>query len=203
MNTWKQECVYLLQRLNGHAYLQDIYNEFLENGTKEKTINYDASIRDALEKGSRESSKFDGEELFYMIEGKNKGHYGLINYDSNFNHPDLTQEDDEFSEGKKVLKHHLARERNQLLITKVKQNFKKTHGTLFCEVCGFNFKDIYGELGEDFIEAHHIKPISMMSDNEKTKISDMILVCSNCHSMIHRRKPWLTKNELNSIIKRG
>ena len=202
MNTWKQECVYLLERLGGHAYLKDIYQEYLDYGTKEYVKNYTASIRDALEKGSRESVKFDGEELFYMVDGKNKGHYGLINFDPIKTETiDLTQEDDEFSEGRKLLKKHIARERNQLVITKAKKSFKQRNGKLFCEICGFDFQKFYGELGDNFIEAHHIKPVSEMQENEKTKIEDIIMVCSNCHSMIHRKKPWLTKDKLKSIIK--
>ncbi len=199
MNTWKEECVFLLKKLGGHAYLNEIYKEFEKSGTRPQTPSFDASIRAALEKGSRESACFDGEELFYMVDGKSKGHYGLVNYVSN--QIDLTQEDDEFPEGKLMLKKHLSRERNQMVITKSKQKFKEIHGHLFCEICGFDFFKVYGELGNGFIEAHHNKPISEMNDNEKTNINDIIMVCSNCHSMIHRKRPWLSKEQLKSIIK--
>jgi len=30
-------------------------------------------------------------------------------------------------------------------------------------VCGFDFKKVYGELGDGFIEAHHLLPISQKS----------------------------------------
>ena len=51
-----------------------------------------------------------------------------------------------------------------------------------------NFEEKYGELGKDYIEVHHIKPISEIDseyvvDPEK----DLIPVCSNCHSMLHRK----------------
>lgn len=49
MNTWKEECVLLLKNLGGHAYLKDIYAEFVKHGTRPKTQSYDASIRAALE----------------------------------------------------------------------------------------------------------------------------------------------------------
>lgn len=199
MNTWKEECVFVLTQLGGHAYLKDIYSKFLEVHTRRVTNNYKASIRDALEKGSVESKKFDGEELFYMVEGKSKGHYGLIAYDENFF--DLTTDDDEFSEGKEMLRLHLIRERNQYLITKAKQQFKNEHdGQLYCEICGFSFSKVYGELGAGFIEAHHIKPVSKMKPNEKTKINDIIMLCSNCHSMVHRKKPWLSKEDIKKIL---
>ena len=199
MNTWKEECVLLLQRLGGHAYLKDIYKEFELNGSRPKTQNYDASIRDALEKGSPESNKYEGTPLFFMVEGKNNGHYGLTNYDDSIL-SDITQDDDEFSEGKQVLKKHIVRERNYSLIANAKKRFKEKNGTLYCEVCGFNFQKTYGELGDDFIEAHHIKPVSEMKENELTKIEDIVMLCSNCHSMIHRRKPWLNKTELYKLI---
>jgi len=133
MNTWKEECVYVLTHLGGHAYLSDIYKKFLQIHTREITPNYKASIRDALERGSSESEKFDGKELFYMVEGKNKGHYGLLTQDDNSF--DLTSDDDEFAEGKELLRLHLSRERNQYLLTKSKQKFKAEHcGVLYCEV---------------------------------------------------------------------
>lgn len=62
------------------------------------------------------------------------------------------------------------------------------HG-LSCVVCGFNFEEIYGERGKDFIEVHHVKPLS--SIGEEVAIDpkeDLVPVCSNCHRMIHRRK---------------
>jgi hypothetical protein len=37
---------------------------------------------------------------------------------------------------------------------KVKLAAKKRHGRLFCEVCGFDFEQRYGDLGQDFCEAH-------------------------------------------------
>lgn len=55
MNTWKEECVLILENLGGHAYLKDIYDKFLEIHTRQIIENYKASIRDALEKGSSES----------------------------------------------------------------------------------------------------------------------------------------------------
>ena len=44
MNTWKEECVYLLKNLGGHAYLSQIYKEFETNeqllsALQNKTVN--------------------------------------------------------------------------------------------------------------------------------------------------------------------
>ena len=58
-----------------------------------------------------------------------------------------------------------------------------------CNVCDFNFEEKYGAIGREFIEVHHIKPLSFFKEeaivNPET---DLIPVCSNCHRMIHRKK---------------
>lgn len=77
----------------------------------------------------------------------------------------------------------------------------KIHG-LRCKVCGFDFQERYGILGEGFIEIHHVKPLSSL--NEVVEINpetDLRPVCSNCHRMIHRIKGKVySLEELKSII---
>ena len=198
--TYKEKIVEVLKKLGGHAYLSDIYNVFEKiNGDIILPSSYKAIIRSILERNSSDSTFFEGKEnLFYSIDGIGKGHWGLVECKDTL---ELTQEDDEFSEGKLLLKKHLQRERNPKLISEAKKAFIAKNGHLFCEVCGFDFKEKYGDLGENFIEAHHTKPISTMTDGEKTKIEDIAMVCSNCHSMIHRKKPWLDKESLKVVIK--
>lgn len=76
----------------------------------------------------------------------------------------------------------------------------KIHG-FSCKVCGFNFERTYGELGIEFIEVHHLKPVSTLT--ESTIVSpenDMTVVCSNCHRMLHRnREKLLTPDELKVL----
>lgn len=108
-----------------------------------------------------------------------------------------------FPEGKLKERKHIYRERNPRLIKQAKEQFKLTHNNkLFCEICSFNFEERYGsELGQNFIEAHHLIPISELKDGDQTKIEDLIMVCSNCHRMIHRKRPWIAnKSELKSIL---
>lgn len=76
------------------------------------------------------------------------------------------------------------------------------HG-LNCKGCGFNFEKVYGERGKDFIEIHHVNPLSTIQEevaiNPET---DLIPVCSNCHRMIHRKKDEvLTIEELRELMK--
>lgn len=112
----------------------------------------------------------------------------------------FTGDDEGFPEGKLKLKQHLVRERNPEVIKLVKERFLQLHGKLFCEICGFDFKEHYGSLGEGYIEGHHTKPVSEMEENEQTRVEDIALVCANCHRMLHRKRPWLPINELRELI---
>lgn len=76
-----------------------------------------------------------------------------------------------FPEGKAILEKHLHRERNSNLIKRAKKRFEKDHNNrVFCEACGFDFGEVYGDVGRNFIEAHHMKPVSEMKKGVKTQI---------------------------------
>ncbi len=104
-----------------------------------------------------------------------------------------------FPEGKIIERIHNARERNSKVIEIAKTNFKKEFGRLFCQICGFDFKEMYGELGEDFKEGHHTIPVSQMPLDYFTKPEEIAMLCSNCHRMVHKRRPWLTMDKLSEI----
>lgn len=70
-----------------------------------------------------------------------------------------------------------------------------------CGICGFNYKEKYGEYADNFIQVHHIKPIAeIKSEYVLDPISDLIPICANCHSVIHRRKTALTPKELKRML---
>ena len=58
-------------------------------------------------------------------------------------------------------------------------------GRLICTVCDFDFLKFYGKRGKDFAEAHHMIPVSEMSEDASSKPEDMAIVCANCHRMLH------------------
>ena len=65
---------------------------------------------------------------------------------------------------------------------------KEIHG-FTCRACGFDFQEFYGSLGEGYIECHHLVPYSELGEGEVRKLdpeSDFVVLCANCHSMIHR-----------------
>ena len=91
-------------------------------------------------------------------------------------------EEGRFHEGKKSKVLVNKYERN----TKARARAMNHHGTT-CLACGFNFEQTYGERGKNYIDVHHIKPISSYEkETEIDPINDLTVVCANCHRMIHR-----------------
>lgn len=126
--TYKEAIIEALKQLNGHAYLRDIYQKFIEIYDGTLAQNWEANIRATIEDNSSSSKRYKhADDLFYSVEGMGNGHWGLKNYIQS-EEIELTQEDDEFSEGKILLKKHLQRERNVKLIESVKKEFLKKTG---------------------------------------------------------------------------
>lgn len=69
-----------------------------------------------------------------------------------------------------------------------------------CKICNFNFEKAYGEIGKNYIHVHHLTPLSLIKSEYKINpINDLIPVCPNCHSMLHKTNPPLKPNELREI----
>ncbi|QKK20804.1 HNH endonuclease [Rhizobium indicum] len=96
----------------------------------------------------------------------------------------------EFPEGGKMQRQHYQLERNPAVVRIAKKAFHNRHGRFFCQVCNFDFHKAYGAIGANFIEAHHSVPVCEMRPGDKTKPGDMMMLCSNCHRMVHRIRPW-------------
>ena len=112
---------------------------------------------------------------------------------------DLDREDATFDEGRIFERRHFARERDPKARRRKIDTARGELGHIACEVCKFDFEATYGERGRDFIECHHRNPLSV-SGPQKTTLRDLALLCSNCHRMIHRGRPWLTVEELQRLL---
>lgn len=73
------------------------------------------------------------------------------------------------------------------------------HG-LTCSICGFNFQAAYGDLGKDFIHIHHVDRVADGGVRVVDAASDLIPICPNCHSMIHKETPPLRPEILRRIV---
>jgi 5-methylcytosine-specific restriction protein A len=70
-----------------------------------------------------------------------------------------------------------------------------------CQVCGMDFESVYGSLGADFIEVHHLTPVSRLGEGYRINpIRDLLPVCCNCHSMLHKTDPPMLPDALRILL---
>jgi 5-methylcytosine-specific restriction endonuclease McrA len=84
-------------------------------------------------------------------------------------------------ENRRAVRQHIARERSAALA-----EARKIQDGYRCQVCRMTFEQVYGEIGREFAEAHHVVPLSRLRGQVRTTLHDLITVCANCHRMLHR-----------------
>jgi 5-methylcytosine-specific restriction protein A len=80
---------------------------------------------------------------------------------------------------------------------------KSMHGYV-CQACEFDFEAVYGELGHQYIEAHHLTPLASLPEDIEVPVdpkTDFAVLCSNCHRMVHRPRRLLSIAELQVLIR--
>lgn len=119
-----------------------------------------------------------------------------LNSNTDIIYPDDIESNEKFIEGKskKVLVNVF--ERNT-----VARSLCIKHYGFKCQVCQFDFEKKFGEIGKNFIHVHHVVDISSIgSEYELNPILDLIPVCPNCHSMLHKKKPAFKIDELKALF---
>ncbi len=62
-------------------------------------------------------------------------------------------------------------------------------------------EEVYGPLGVNVIHVHHIVPVSQMGSSYRLDpIKDLIPLCPNCHTIVHRENPPLNVLSLREIL---
>jgi 5-methylcytosine-specific restriction protein A len=103
-------------------------------------------------------------------------------------------------EGRLLEQRHLRRERDRRLRIKKIAATVNAALPIACQACDFDFdfEKSYGSRGAGFIEVHHRLPLHA-SGPIRTHLDDLVL-CSNCHRMIHRAQPWLTFEQVSAQV---
>lgn len=178
-----------LSQLGGQAHLDQIVAKVMEIAPEPHPLDPGASIRARIQERCAEAQSFkNGVVLFASVHGvaARKGVWRLkddqLAPDNEDAVLDGAETDIEAQEGKASLRIHLRRERSRKLIEK----FKESLQSFRCEACQQDMGDIYGPLGEGYIEAHHKLPVAQIEEGETTKLADLAALCANCHRMIHR-----------------
>ena len=77
-------------------------------------------------------------------------------------------------------------------------------GPLTCDACRAAPGVSNEELLAAAFEAHHLQPLAL-SGEKVTRVSDMTLLCANCHRLIHRAmhmwRRWVGIAELRILLK--
>lgn len=182
------------------------------NGVTLKLSNFLAIDPTYKGKGMKGGSKLDEQVFNEFFHNRDKLKAIAAEIKNIANDDDLKNkiyriEEDEHSkadsviEGQVLYKLHKVRERDRKIVQQKKDEAFKLHGKLICEVCGFVFEEYYGEIGNGFIECHHRTPLANFKTTTKTALQDLALVCSNCHSMLHKRIDTLSVEDLKQLIK--
>jgi predicted HNH restriction endonuclease len=115
-------------------------------------------------------------------------------------HIDIEPDQFIYAEGKTTVRRRVVRQRSAGLVNAAKARFAQQHGELRCEICHLSFAEVYGEIGAGYIEAHHPDPISELDGEHFTDVDGIVLVCANCHRMIHRKSPPYSIDHLRQIV---
>jgi 5-methylcytosine-specific restriction protein A len=108
-----------------------------------------------------------------------------------------------------IEKEYLEGNLQQKLISKYERSIEArniciNHYGYICQVCKLNMEERYGDVGKNFIHVHHKEFLSDIKEKHKIDpINDLVTVCPNCHSMLHRKVDgkYLKIQELLSRIK--
>lgn len=192
--------VQALRSLGGQARPAEIAQEIRRLFPGEHPSSLLQSVRGRIQECSSDSKFWKRKrDLFYSVHGIGGGVWGLREIDplNPANNDGFADAAEPFMahEGAETLKTHLRRERSKALV----QKFKEKLEDFRCSICDFDFFERYGEIGRGFIEAHHLTPVSQLQPGTKTKLEDLIPVCSNCHRMLHRRD-GLSPKELTGYL---
>lgn len=109
---------------------------------------------------------------------------------------------------KVIRKSYLEGQKKERVLELISRNYRlaieaKKKWGLDCQICGFNFEKTYGPLGREFIEVHHLRQLARQDGKgSKITVEDVRPVCSNCHSIIHRRKDMLLLRKVKRALRR-
>jgi 5-methylcytosine-specific restriction enzyme A len=73
-----------------------------------------------------------------------------------------------------------------------------------CQACGRNYVDMYGEVGQRCVDAHHLVPFAQLEEGQRRQLNplrDFAILCSPCHRIVHSRHgDPLSLPELREIV---
>lgn len=69
-----------------------------------------------------------------------------------------------------------------------------------CEICHLNLSEVYKPAPGNFLQCHLTVPVTELDGCKHYAADDFITVCPNCHAVLHRHCPRLTKDNAGEIL---
>jgi 5-methylcytosine-specific restriction enzyme A len=104
------------------------------------------------------------------------------------------------TESRRMAWHLVAEGRNSSLARKAKELRNYT-----CQVCGFHLPEELGDIRKRCIEAHHLTPFQQLDSRPRyiDPKKDFLVVCSNCHRLLHAEDPPMRASHLRALLRDG
>jgi len=206
---WLDEIVDAIGELGGEGSLDAIYDTIQARNVMrfDENPHWRDRVRATLQRFSRDSTwgrhriAHPDQDVFFAPHGINAGHWAIRGYVEAVQDieklADSSYAETTATEGSVLRRFVVTYERKPALRAAAIQ----LHGML-CKGCEFSFEAVYGELGHGFIEVHHLRPVSTFGRAILVSpLTDMTVLCSNCHRMVHlNRAQVLPIQTLRAIV---
>jgi hypothetical protein len=176
MAKWLEPIVQAMANLGGSAHYSDLYAEIERISTGPFSDNWKAAIRQTIEFHSSDSIVFKGIDIFYSVEGKGKGKWGLRGFlmaTPDAIDKELASSQDSIPERRLTKTYRILRDTTLARTVKLLYDHS-------CQLCGSKIKLAEGKA---YSEAHRIRPLGM-PHNGPDAISNILVLCPNHHVML-------------------
>lgn len=77
---------------------------------------------------------------------------------------------------------------------------KKLKAADVCDVCHLDLSQVYKPVPGGFMQLHLMLPVTELDSCKKYKPDEYVTVCPNCHAVLHKHRPWVTRETLGGIL---
>lgn len=102
-----------------------------------------------------------------------------------------------------LFKYHKNKETDPIVVKVKRELVLEETKTLKCEVCGFDSRAFYGEIGNNLMEIHYHNDIKNEPGLESCDMDEFIIVCSNCHKALDKYYGLLDVVDLKKLIRKS
>lgn len=192
MARWVDDIIQAFENLGGTAEYSELYDEVREVREEPLPKTWKAIVRNRVETHSSDSENFDGNDLFYSVDGIGSGTWGLRNFTPRAADLEASMDDaDAGSSSPDRIEQSVYR---VLRDTQLARRIKSWHGN-HCQICGERLSISDGSF---YSEAHHIKPLGRGGPDVAENI---ICVCPNHHALLDYGAIRLKKSKLRQMSK--